>query len=284
MRFVNYRQLLQDVRAWSAQLPQDIVAVAGIPRSGLLPALHLSLHRNCHLVQLSDILADHTPWAAPLRRGQIAASGSRLLILDDSLNRGDTIMGVKSALRGMDLGVKVEFGALYYRAPVRKLVDYTFRHVRAPRCFEWNVFHCAHMRKACLDLDGVLCDDPDFREEDSEPGLHRWIAHLTSAAPRNIPSFPVMAVVTSRLEKYRRHTEEWLHEHGVRYGQLVMSPHSTAAARRKARDHAARKAQFYSSKKRARLFVESSLRQARQIAELTRKPVLCTDTMEMVHV
>ena len=50
MNFVSTRQMIEDVWAWSSLLPDDLVAVAGIPRSGLLPAVHLALHRNIHLV------------------------------------------------------------------------------------------------------------------------------------------------------------------------------------------------------------------------------------------
>jgi len=94
----------------------------------------------------------------------------------------------------------------------------------------------------------------------------------------------VQAVVTSRIEKYREATEEWLKRHGVRYNALVMHPAKTPEQRRQMGDHAERKARVYAKgfkSKETMLFIESDEKQAKKIAELTKKPVLCTDLMKM---
>ncbi len=62
MNFVSNRELIDDVRDWSNRLPDDLIAVAGVPRSGLLPALHLALHRNIHLVTLAELAEGERPW------------------------------------------------------------------------------------------------------------------------------------------------------------------------------------------------------------------------------
>lgn len=55
-----------------------------------------------------------------------------------------------------------------------------------------------------------------------------------SKPARYLPSHPIKALVTSRLEKYRPETEEWLRRHGVVYEQLIMLDLPSAAERRQA--------------------------------------------------
>jgi orotate phosphoribosyltransferase len=281
MNFVSFQRMLQDVRDWSARLPSDLAAVAGVPRSGLVVASLLALHRNVHLVTLDELRAGARPWTRPLRRGVAARTEGPVLVVDDSINSGATL---EVARNDLGRGGRFLFGALYYsdrRAAAH--LDFVHRHVPSPRCFEWNVFHCRHVSSACLDLDGVLCEDWTGREEDGEPGRRRYLEHLERARPRFLPTgYPALAIVTSRLETYRRHTEAWLARHGVRYGELVMSPHPSAEARRNAADAALRKAAYYCSRSDARVFIESDPGQARAIAAAAGKPVLCTDTMEMI--
>lgn len=278
MNFVSYRELVADVRVWSAGLPDDLVAVAGVPRSGILPATLLALHRNLHLVTLDDLAQGRSPWRKPLRRGVPARSNGRVLVIDDSLSAGRTLRQVRAALgRRSD----VLFGAVYYDRRLPELADVVFRRVPPPRCFEWNLFHCDQVRLACLDMDGVICEDWTEQEEDRGEGLKRYLRHLSEARPLHVPTFPVLAVVTSRLEKYRLETIAWLGQHGVRFGELLMSPHPTAAARRAAGDHARRKAGWYDRRPEARLFIESDPRQAAEIARLCRRPVLCVAEMKL---
>ena len=278
MNFVSHRQLIEDIRVWSVDLPGDLIAVAGVPRSGLLPAVHMALHRNLHLVTIEDLIQARTPWQEPLRRGVPARTEGRILVLEDSANTGGTLRAVRNRLPGR---TDILYGAVYGNHPVPPGVDFIFRHIPHPRCFEWNVFHSNQIELACLDMDGVLCADWTEHEEDSGVGSERYQRHLEEAMPRHLPSYRVLAIVTSRLEKYRPQTIAWLRRHGVRFRELLMSPHPSATARRQAADHGQRKAEWYRRRPAARLFVESNIDQARRIAELTNRPVLCTDQMRM---
>ena len=279
MNFISHAQLLTDVRSWSQQLPDDLVAVAGVPRSGLLPALHLALHRNIHLATLEELRSGATPWRTGLRRGVAAKSDGRVLVLDDSVSSGGTLAAVRRDLRKRS---DCLFAAVYRAALEPPAgVDRTFREISHPRCFEWNLFHCDQISLACLDMDGVLCEDWTGREDDQGRNHAAYLRHINGAKPLHLPTYPVLAIVTSRLEAYRAQTTDWLARHGVRYGELIMSPHDTAAARQWAADHAPRKAAAYTAFPQARLFVESDLQQARTIAGMTGRPALCSTNMQL---
>jgi uncharacterized HAD superfamily protein len=202
-----------------------------------------------------------------------------VLVLDDTLHSGGTLSDVR---RMLSHRANVKYGAVYYTEWLPDVMDFGFRKMEQPRCFEWNLFHSDHLAQAGVDLDGVLCADWLGSEDDTGPGQAEYLRHLESAPPQHLPTYPVMAIVTSRLEKYRPQTLRWLRRHGVRFRELVMSPHASAAARRAAGDHGRRKALWYERHSEAELFVESDRRQADEIARRTARPVLCTDAMQLV--
>jgi uncharacterized HAD superfamily protein len=94
-------------------------------------------------------------------------------------------------------------------------------------------------------------------------------------------SVPIGWLVTNRLEKYRTLTEAWLKAAGVNYKELIMLDLPDKAARLAQRaSYAQHKAAAY-KKTGARLFLESSRRQAQAIARLTAKSVFCIEDWRM---
>ena len=138
--------------------------------------------------------------------------------------------------------------------------------------------HHSYLVRCCLDIDGVLCRDPTTQENDDG---QQYISFLQSAERIFTPQRPVGYLVTSRLEKYRPETEQWLRRHNMQYKQLFMLDLPTREARIKMKAHAEFKSEVY-SKTNAQLFIESSYRQAREIALRTGKPVLCLETWSMM--
>jgi uncharacterized HAD superfamily protein len=134
------------------------------------------------------------------------------------------------------------------------------------------------MRRACLDIDGVLCLDPTREQNDDGPAYDRF---LTDACPNLIPSVPVGTLVTSRLERYRRQTEDWLAAAGVEFDELYMLDLPSAAERRRLKAHAPFKAEVYAAKRDSILFLESDESQASEISRMSGKAVVCTDTMRL---
>jgi len=282
MNFVSLDDLYRDIALWERQLPY-FDAVCGVPRSGLIPATYIALRRNIRLVELSDLLRqpEGAIERATLRDNNPAAKkavGNRLLLVDDSSsNQSVTFRERRSKLADQST-LKITYGAVY-RASEHSLVDCFFREVPMPRIFGWNWHRNWWLQYAMCDMDGVICADWTHRHENNvDPEFEH---HVTDAKPLFPPHVPIIAVVTSRIEKYRKETELWLRKHGVQYKKLIMHPAPTAEERRKANDHAVRKAKAYYQDNNAKLFVESDRNQAAVIFRLANKPVLCTDTMTM---
>jgi uncharacterized HAD superfamily protein len=133
------------------------------------------------------------------------------------------------------------------------------------------LFHRNELAQCCVDIDGVLCNDPTHEENDDGP---RYLRFLESATPLARPTYRIGHLVTSRLERYREPTVRWLAAHGIQFDQLHMLDLPTAEERRRRGSHASFKAQVFRSIDTAELFIESDPQQAIEIARLAGKPVL----------
>jgi uncharacterized HAD superfamily protein len=140
------------------------------------------------------------------------------------------------------------------------------------------MFHHPLLTVSCLDIDGVLCQDPSEKQNDDGPLYKEF---LLNAPPLFLPTLKVNALVTSRLEKYREQTETWLKKHNIKYDKLIMLNLRNKEERQKLAIHAKHKAEFYLASK-CELFIESDYNQSIEIANLTGKAVYCVDMNVML--
>ena len=156
-------------------------------------------------------------------------------------------------------------------------VDVVMEVVPQPRIFEWNIFHHHLMSRSLLDIDGVLCHDPSTDQNDDGVNYRRF---LLDAKLRVRPSFEIMGLVTSRLEKYRAETTRWMEANGIQFKELHMLDLPSAEERRRLSAHGSFKGEVY-KRSSAELFIESESLQARVIASISGKPVLSLEDMEV---
>jgi uncharacterized HAD superfamily protein/hypoxanthine phosphoribosyltransferase len=259
-------------------IPRDIDLIVGVPRSGMLPANLLALYLNRPYTDIHSFLNGHIYKAGA--RGQFFDSKEfrKILVVDDSVGSGKAMMEVKNDLKDISSDFDIKYCCIYMMPGKEKMVDYYFEIVPLPRYFQWNILNHTSLEKACFDIDGVLCVDPAPEQNDDGP---KYIDFILNAQPLYIPGSMIGTIVTSRLEKYRKETEDWLKRNNVKYKELVMLDLPDMAARQKANSHAPHKAKTYMSKPYV-LFFESEMYQAREINRITKKPVLCTETFEMI--
>lgn len=276
MKFKSVDDLNADINKSIVKLKsENFDVVVGIPRSGMLPASIIALKLNLPLLTLNEFLANSTIAHGRTRKPsvtiQYAHQAKKILIVDDSINSGDSITEVKSKLTD-ELLSKCKFLAVYgvsYDVSVDFILDY----VSLPRIFEWNAMYHGIVVDACFDIDGVLCEDPT--EEQNDDG-YKYQDFLINARPRYLPIVKINTLVTNRLEKYRPQTELWLKKHGVMYDKLEMLNLNSKDDRVKQADYFQHKVDVY-KKSGAKIFYESSLQQAKVIFERTKLPVYCVD-------
>lgn len=284
MQFRSINNLATLIRGKLHLIPKDVTLIIGLPRSGMLPATLISLYLNKPLGSL-DLLLDKKFYKSGStrlinnHRYEFELNDSDvILIVDDSIASGGSIKKAKDAIKQSKIENKIYYSAIYGSKRSTSEVDVLFEKVSFPRMFEWNALHHNELQNACVDIDGVLCKDPKISENDD--GI-RYQNFLKNAEPKFITHHYIEKLVTSRLEKYRPETETWLKKYSINYGELVMLNLPNAKSRIEY-GAAKYKAEIY-KKSSSIIFIESEKLQALEIAKISGKPVICTDTQEIYY-
>lgn len=264
IEWISTARLAQDTLELLPRLPPDISGVAGVPRSGMIPAAILATHLHLPLFEVSP--------QAGLRqlgygsRAPVGAPGP-LLVVDDTIYDGSAMTRARHSLRG-----RAALFAVVYATPwMARSVDLHVRQLGSVHLLEWNLVNNGVWGGNALDpifgsgvatdFDGILCHN--------ETGLPRWL-------PRK---YLTRLIVTGRPESMRRQTEAWLRKWRVQWERLVMFPGDKFASWE---EIAAYKAEHYLASA-CGFFLESEPCQAQRIHDLTGKPVICPDAAKVWH-
>ena len=257
--------------------------VVGFPRSGMIPAHMIALFLNVHVTDFKSFI-DNEPLKCGLTRSvrvnlKKAHDAKKILLVDDSIYSGESLKNSLNQL-SEDLRKKSTTLSIYSNIALRDDIDIYLDVVPTPRVFEWNIFHHSILSKACVDIDGVLCVDPTDDENDDGS---KYINFINNAKPKILPSVKIHSLVTSRLEKYREHTEAWLKKHNIEYKHLVMLDLPTKEDRIRLKAHAWNKSKYFKENKELVFFIESETKQAHQISQISAKTVYCVDSNEIIN-
>lgn len=283
MHYRSLADLSAVINKMSSSLAKDIDLIAGIPRSGLLAANLLALRLNLPLTDLEGLCHRRLIGAGqrlPCKtRRRNFDEFRHVLIIDDSVCSGNSLNTARELLVEAGLTCKLTWAAVYVAPGKESLVDVYGEICYLPRIFEWNYLHHGILKEACVDLDGVLCRDPTDEENDDGG---KYLHFLANADIILRPSSKIGWIVTSRLEKYRKQTIEWLDKNNIQFEHLIMLDLPTAEDRRRLKCHALHKANAY-TQTGASVFIESEPWQAAEIARRSCKPVICSTTGEMYY-
>lgn len=283
MNYKDYNDLSVDIRKHISRLQEnEFDLIVGLPRSGLTPANMIALYLNIHCTDLNSFISNTELKTGRTRKNKNSTlrfpqDAISILLVDDSIYSGDSLV-TDLGLIPLELHSKIKTCAVYSSAKVRKDVDFYLEYLPQPRVFEWNIFHHPILAVSCLDIDGVLCEDPTKEQNDDGP---EYLNFILNAAPLFIPTGKIFALVTSRLEKYRKDTEIWLKKYNVEYEHLIMLDLPNKEERQRLGVHGKHKASFY-KKSEAKLFIESEYNQSVEIAKIVGKPVYCVDENKML--
>lgn len=256
--------------------------VVGIPRSGMIVASIISVYINKPLTDIDGFCDRKVGCAGSTKMHEGWKTDfneiTEVLVVEDSVNSGKSLIDAKEKLTEKFPNINFQFLGAYVTNEAKKLVDYYFGICEHPRVFEWNYMHNSWLKNACVDIDGVLCEDPTNQENDDSI---KYIDFIGNAIPKMIPSQKIGWIVTSRLEKYRNQTEDWLNKNNIKYDHLIMMNIATAEERRMLSNHGEFKAAVFKKEKTATWFVESNQEQAKTIAGITGKLVYCVENQRI---
>ena len=287
----NYRSYHDlSLSVWKAipNLSEDIDLIVGVPRSGMIPAMMLALYMNMQVTSL-DMLLLGKVFSCGMYRMAGNAMGElnqfkHILIIDDTYCSGRAMekvhKQVQESVTMQSYKGKISYAAVYVTPGNEDKLDYAFEVCPLPRLFQWNIFNHSVNSQACFDIDGVVCRDPSPEENDDGVKYRefiRTVRHRTGTIHQ------ISRFVSSRLEKYRKDTEEWLHRSGYNFNELVLLNLPSKEERVRLGCHGSFKAEVY-EKSPETLFYESELRQALEIAQRTGKDVFCTENMSLISI
>lgn len=251
--------------------------VVAIPRSGVLPASIIATSLQLPLATLEGYCAGIVHG----RSGRSERAGRRILLVDDSCNKGGAMRRAMAMLpKGTEATRFAVYGPYQLDDP-HSACDLWLEIVRGPRVFSWNMWKHIRLDRWAFDMDGVLCRDPAKAENDDGPAYLKFIAE---AEPLFLPQRPIGHIVTSRLERYRQPTADWLARHGITYASLTMLDLPDKRARMTAMKVEGGRG-GWKGREAARLgvemMIESCPKQSSIIARTAGITVFCTQTQEV---
>jgi hypothetical protein len=245
----------------ATMLPPGLAAVVGVARSGLVPAGIVAelLHIPLWVMDDSTIYKTGGGWRSP------DAKPGPVLVLDDTFFTGRSLNLAKKIAEKELAGTEVLY-AVVYRNPIPAAggeLDFWAEDLPGVHLLEWNLFNSVHTPRTAFDIDGILCDE--------SPKSAAWKYGRPPLYP--VRKGPLPLVVTGRSERHRASTLAWLERWGMSCQRLEMWQ-GTDEERERPMAVSRFKAAHYGRSSLA-LFVESCPIQAREIADITMKPVVC---------
>jgi len=133
----------------------------------------------------------------------------------------------------------------------------------------------------CVEFDGV---EPDIAPSETLPASDPYYQHVSDADPLYVPTKKLLGVVTGRLHRYRPETQAWMDKYGVTTIMGTWMSFLWRHCQHLRRQHppVVMKATVYQEQEDARLFVESKLKHAIVIAQMSKKQVFCTENNELL--
>jgi hypothetical protein len=260
VRFVTNADLVKDSLTILKKIPPNISGVAGIPRSGMMPASVLATSLHVPLYTLTHKGLNQIGCGWRLSDSVHKDREGPMLVVDDTSMYGGALRMARDFWSKYGEGKEAIFSAVY-SSPSKyhkhgPMPDVWAVDLDDPHLLEWCFFNCGYARKTAFDFDGILT------VEGTDKPLYKPV------------KYPVELIVTGRLEKQREYSEKWLARHGINVKKMVMWRGTKEERDESPEKIAEFKAEEF-AKSGLRFFVESEPIQAAHIAKLTRKLVIC---------
>ena len=254
----------------------DFDVIVHLPRSGTIPASLLATYLKKPFASVDEYCAG----IVNVRKAEYKTL-HKILIVDDSIATGVQLKGAMEKILAAKPETQILSLAVYGVPRPDRMQDATMvlhTHEDKDYVYPWFLWKTRNVKDYAFDMDGVLCRDCTRPEDDDGAEYQKFLAN---ADLKFHTPFELGAIVTGRLEKYRRETEEWLQKNNFKYSKLIMGPWKTKEERRE-QDPALWKAKFFHHS-RFKLFVESSEREAAIIAKKSGKAVWCIDNQKVYN-
>lgn len=270
--WVTETRLIEDSKILLGKISHlDIERVIGVPRSGMIPASVLATSLGVPLGSISkDGIID---LKVGIRMRSLPKPKGLTVIVEDSSASGWSISEIKKYIDTKNC----IFIAVYSTHSASSKLDYYSKILPLPHWFSWNIFGNDKLLNGFnigCDFDGVICKDCPIIDDDDGERYLKWMR-------TSIPKFRTLEreipfIITARLEKYRKETEEWLLKNKIKCKTLIMGPWKSQIERNGYCIGSWKLENII--KNNIHLFIESDDYQARVISKGISKPIICTNS------
>lgn len=255
------------------KIPVDVDLIVGIPRSGLIVSTLLSEYLNkphSDLFAFVNEIDNYKMSKGSRAPNSDVRNAKHILLVDDAMGIGAAMNSAIELIRAkISDGLKITTFVVFVE-PKSISIPNLYCEVLRDQFLPWSILKRG-TEDSCCDIDGVLTEDVPREFDDDGP---KYIQFLKNQRPKFVPVRKIKILVTGRLEKYRKITEEWLKNHGIVYEKLVMCPCSTREER-KSYGVAQMKGRLFQEVDLP-LFIESDLGEAKVIKSMNPdKSVYC---------
>ena len=208
----------------------NLSGIVAVPRSGFLPASVCATSLNLPLHTISNkeiVICNSLSDFGGYRMNSFSKDSGKLLFVDDTVFSGNTFNQIKDTF-----GADHYYSALYCNPSNLNIVDVYGKDLNEPHLLEWHFFNSGHTEKTLFDLDGVFSPNVPFSELDCDDKYEKYISNVEPFYHRLPKAHKLRGIVTGRLDKFRKQTEDWLAKYNIKYDELIMFP----TERRKQRD------------------------------------------------
>ncbi len=266
-----HRSIIQGLRL----LPRNVNIIVGATDNSLIAASILSLYLKRPMTDLVNFkqsrFISNCTFDDFGNNTESIAKADCILVVQESYFDIDDNSHLQREIRSKNSNASIFVASVFGPRNVSDDNQIVFRELNRRPDFSWNCMQNESLHNSCIDIDGVLCVDPVKDEDDDGP---RYENFLRNANVLLKTSTELGWLVTCRLEKYRGLTEQWLHDNGIQYRELIMMNYDSLDDRLKSKSDHIYKAKVY-NETGAVQFIESSERLARLISEEAGKPVTC---------
>ncbi len=280
MNFKTIADLNKTIKDNLYKIPTDIDLIVGVPRSWMLPATILWLYLNCLITDIDSFCKWEIYTCGGTKKWNYInyiKDARKIIVIEDSSSSWESVKKAKEKISQSKYWDKCIFWAVYVTNISKSNVDIYFEICPQPRLFERNYIHHSMCKSMCFDIDWVLCENPTEEQNDDWP---KYIDFILNAKPKFRPTAHIWYLVTTRLEKYRKETEIRLKNNNISYDKLIMLNLKTKEDRQKLNMYWKFKWEVYKKQKDSILFIESDYKQALEIAQISKKPVFCTENSQ----
>jgi hypoxanthine phosphoribosyltransferase/uncharacterized HAD superfamily protein len=245
----------------------NIDIIVGIPRSGMIPASLLSTYLQLPMTDPLNLLVGKFYY----KSGEVHSIETKktILLVDDTIDSGKSMQAAVNQLSKLGHNI-IRFAVWRSNNTSNTSIDCFCSTLNQPRAFSWNLWAHKGLSSWATDLDGVLCKDPTAEENDRG---ERYINFIKTATPLFPLKRKIKYIITGRLEKYRKDTENWLYKNNIKYDQLIMKKDDSIK-------HSKNKIEILKKLPDVKLYIESEYKQARDISAGTEIPVWCIETQQ----